>query len=439
MVALLILLLTYMMSYIDRTAIGIIQEPIKHELGLSDWQLGLLSGPAFGILYALMSLPIARLADRYGRSWVIAACVFVWSLMTLLCGLAQSYAQLLLARIGVSIGEAGGNPASHSLIADLYPPERRARAISIYTFGVPVGAFLGAALAGWLAHLWGWRAAFLVLGPAGFLLAVAVVLFIPAVPRGRFDPAPADLGPPSTMQVLRLLAGNPVFRQLAAGASLVVLVGYGVAGFLPPFLIRVHGLDVTQVGVIAGLVNGAAAGAGTLLSGFAADRLGKRDIRFYGWMPATMALGAAPCLVAGLLVDSLSLAAVLLMAGTGAMYTYIAPTFAQVHAMADARTRATATSLMFLIINLVGLGLGPPLIGFISDRVAGGAFGADFAERCTLGLPSPADAAACADASARGLTVGLVAVSLLLIWASVHLWLAGVRLGHSHKGEPTPA
>jgi predicted MFS family arabinose efflux permease len=276
---------------------------------------------------------------------------------------------------------SGGNPASHSLIADLYPPERRARAISIYTFGVPAGAFLGAALTGWLAHFWGWRAPFLVLGPAGFLLAAAVVLFIPAVPRGRFDPAPVNLTPPAIGHVLRLLAGNPVFRQLAAGASLVVLVGYGVAGFLPPFLIRVHELGIEQVGVIAGLVNGAAAAAGTLLSGFAADRLGRRDIRFYAWMPAVMALGAAPCMVAGLLVDSLWLAAVLLMAGTGAMYTYIAPTFAQVHAMVDARMRATATSLMFLIINLVGLGLGPPLIGFVSDRVAAGSFGAGFPER----------------------------------------------------------
>ena len=423
MLVLLILLLTYMMSFVDRTAIGVVQEPIKHELGLTDWQLGLLSGPAFGILYALMSLPIARLADRYDRSWIIATCVFVWSLMTLLCGLAQSYAQLLLARIGVSIGEAGGNPASHSLIADLFPPDRRARAIAIYTFGVPVGAFLGAALAGWLAHMWGWRAA--------FLLAVAVVVFIPAVPRGRYDPAPAEVAPPNSWRVLRLLAGHPVFRQLAAGASLVVLVGYGVAGFLPPFLIRVHQLDIGEVGVISGLVNGAAAAAGTLLSGFAADRFGKRDIRFYGWMPAAMAFAGAPCLVAGLLVDSLWLAAALLMAGTGAMYTYIAPTFAQVHAMVGARMRATATALMFLIINLVGLGLGPPLIGFISDRVAAGAFGAGFAERCTLRLPVSADAAACADASAEGLTAGLVAVSLLLIWASVHLWLAGVRLGQS--------
>ncbi|MET0373178.1 MAG: MFS transporter [Rhizorhabdus sp.] len=430
-IALAVLLLTYMMSYIDRTALGVLQEPVKRELGLSDWQIGLLSGPVFAILYSTMSLPIARLAEHYSRSRIIALCLFFWSLMTLLCGLAQSYAHLLLARVGVSIGEAGGNPASHSLIADLFPPERRGRALAIYTFGVPVGAFLGAALAGWLAHLWGWRAAFLMLGPVGFLLVGLVLLLIPHVPRGRFDPAPVDARPPPMLTVLRLLAANAAFRQFAAGASLVVLVGYGIAAFLPSFLVRVHRLDIGTVGLVAGLINGAAAGIGTLFGGFAVDRFGKRDIRSYGWIPAAMTLIAAPCFVLGFIAGGLLPATLLLMAGTACIYTYIAPTFAQVHAMVDARMRATAASVMFLIINLIGLGLGPPLIGLVSDRVSQASFGGASRQSFALACgkePAASLAASCQAASAAGIRAGMVAISLILLGGAVHLYLAGNRL-----------
>lgn len=431
-VALIVLLLTYMMSFIDRTALGVLQEPIKREFGLSDWQLGLLGGPAFAILYALMSLPIARLAERYSRAWIIGACLFVWSLMTLLCGIAQNYSQLLFARVGVSIGEAGGNPASHSLIADLFPPERRARALAVYTLGVPAGAFLGASLAGWLTHLWDWRTAFLVLGIVGVVLVVPVLALIPSVPRGRFDAACADTAPPNTLKVLRILVGNPAFRQFAAGASLVVLVGYGVAAFLPSFLVRVHGLDLGQIGVVAGLINGAAAAVGTLLGGFSADRFGKRDIRIYGWIPATLVLLATPCFVAGFMLDALWPATLLLMAATAGIYTYIAPTFAQLHSMVDARMRATAASILFLIINLIGLGLGPPLIGLISDWSAAATFNqhasGSFATLCAAGTQTSELAAACTTASARGIASGLIGVSGILVWASVHFWLAGVCL-----------
>jgi len=433
--ALLALLLTYMMSYIDRTALGVLQEPIKREFGLSDGQLGLLGGPAFAILYALASLPIARLAERHSRPVIIAACLAVWSLMTVFCGSAQSYAHLLLARVGVSVGEAGGNPASHSLIADLFPPERRARALSVYTFGVPVGAFFGAVLAGWLAHSWDWRTAFLILGVAGFLLVGPVLLLIPRVPRGRFDASPvtgsvAGTAPPAITAVLRVLLHNPAFRHFAVGATLVVLVGYSIAGFLPPFLIRVHGLTVEQVGLHAGLINGAAAGVGTLASGFAADRFGQRDRRFYGWMPAAMVFLATPCFVAGWLSSALWPATLLLMAGTAGIYTYIAPTFSQVHAMVDSRMRATASSVLFLIINLIGLGLGPVLVGQLSDRFAAARFArggsGDFAAACrrsTAGLEE-----ACRSASAHGLTVALIVVSMLLAWAALHFALAGQRL-----------
>jgi predicted MFS family arabinose efflux permease len=392
--ALIVLLLTYMMSFVDRTALGVLQEPIKHAFGLSDWKLGLLGGPAFAVLYALTSLPIARLAERYSRSWIIATCLLVWSLMTALCGSAQSFIQLLLARIGVSIGEAGGNPASHSLIGDLFPPDRRARALSVYTLGAPAGAFLGASLAGWFAHLWDWRTAFLALGIVGVVLVIPVLMLIPAVPRGRFDAAPIA-SPPSTRVVVRTLLSNPAFRQFAAGAALVVLVGYGVAAFLPSFLIRVHHLGIAQVGLVAGLINGAAAGVGTLAGGFVADRFGVRNLSVYGRFPAAMMLLATPCFVAGFTVGALWQATILLMIATACIYTYIAPTFARLQSMVSTRMRATAASLLFLIINLIGLGLGPPLVGFIGDR--------------------------------SGIATGLICTSFLLLWAAAHLWRAGGR------------
>ncbi|WP_157219349.1 spinster family MFS transporter [Flavisphingomonas formosensis] len=426
--ALFVLLLTYMMSYIDRTALGVLQEPIKRELALSDWQLGLLSGPVFAVLYALMSLPIARLAERYSRSRLIALCLFFWSLMTMVCGLCQSYAQLLVARIGVSIGEAGGNPASHSLIADLFPPSRRGRAISVYTFGVPVGAFLGAALSGWLAAQWGWRAAFLILGPAGFLLVLAVLRLIPNVPRGRFDEAPADPDPPDVWTVLRTLGASAVFRRFAGGAALVVLVGYGAAAFVAPFLIRVHRLDLGEVGLISGLINGAAAGAGTLFGGFAADHFAQRDRRHYGWMPAVTMAIAAPCFTAGFLVGQLWLATALLMLGTACLYTYIAPTFAQVHAIAGPRMRATAAAVLFLIINLIGLGLGPPIIGSVSDYVAANSFDGAAPARFAALCKDMADSG-CHEAAAAGITAGMLSLCPLLPVSALLFWLAGKAVG----------
>jgi predicted MFS family arabinose efflux permease len=393
-----VLLLTYMMSFIDRTALGVLQEPIKREFGLSDWELGLLGGPAFAILYALTSVPVARLAEQYNRSRIIASCLFAWSIMTLCCGLARSYTQLLLARIAVSIGEAGGNPAAHSLIADLFAPRRRARALAVYTLGAPAGAFLGATLAGWLAHRWDWRSAFLALGGSGIVLVLPVLALIPPVARGRFDTTATSTAV-SAQIVLRTLLANRAFRQFAPGAALVVLVGYAVAAFLPSFLTRVHHLDIAEVGLIAGMINGGAAACGTLVGGFAADRLGKHDVRIYGWLPAAALLIATPSFVAGFRSTGLLPSITLLMIATACIYTYIAPTFAQLQSMVGTRMRATAASILFLIINLVGLGIGPPLVGLIADR--------------------------------HGIAAGLSCVSLLLVWASFHLWRAGICLRHA--------
>lgn len=427
-VALLILMLTYMVSFIDRMALGVLQEQIKAELSLSDWQLGLLSGPAFALLYSVMGLPIARVAERRSRTLVLAVSLAVWSAMTMLCGLAHNYAQLLLARAGVSVGEAGCNPAAHSLIADLFPPRQRGRAIAFYSLGAPLGALLGAIAAGWLAERLGWRATFVLLGPPGFLLAVVILFFMPKPSRGQFDAAAASAlaAPPDFRLVLKAFFGNQAIRQLAAGSALIVLVGYGVAAFLPSFLIRRHGLDLGSVGLLSGIINGAGAAVGTLASGFAIDRLGGRDPRYYAWLPAIMVAGAVPCFVFGFLTSSLTLSVVLLTVATTAIYTYIAPVFAQLHNILDARMRATGTSIMYLVLNLVGLGLGPPLIGLISDYMTTIAVTQLVGQEHVHGCLGPAAALpACQVAVGSGLAHALVIISLILLIAVAHFWLAG--------------
>jgi predicted MFS family arabinose efflux permease len=424
--ALFLLMLTYLVSYVDRMALGVLQEQIKRELGLSDWQLGLLSGPSFALLYSIMGLPIARLAERRSRSVILAASLTVWSLMTMLCGVARGYGQLLLARAGVSVGEAGCNPAAHSLIADLFPPQERGRAIAFYSLGAPAGAFVGALVAGWLAYHWGWRTTFLLLGPPGLLLALAVTLLVSDPPRGQFDRANSmgDVTPSFTAAV-RAFFGNAILRHLAAGSAMIVLVGYGVSSFLPSFLVRKHGLDLETVGLLAGVVNGAGAAFGTVASGFAADRFGQRYPGLYARLPALMVALALPCFVLGFLSPSLAPSVVLLTVATFAIYTYIAPVFAQLHALLEPRMRATGASIMYLVLNLIGLGIGPPLIGLLSDYMTKRALdGAAQGGALNCSSPTTTDLL-CRQAFGEGIAHALVAISFILIVAVAHFLRAG--------------
>ncbi len=432
-IALAVLSSTYLLSYMDRTVLSVLQEDIKREFALSDTQLGLLGGPAFAILYSLTGVGIARLAERVDRGRLIAVCVAAWSLMTALCGMAQTYWQLLLARAGVSIGEAGGNPASHSLIADLYPPQNRARAISIYTIGVPLGAFLGAAMGGLLNNWYDWRTTFVILGAVGAIFTLAALGLIPKVPRGTYDAEPLQGDePPETMEVLRVLRASPVFIHLAAGSALVVLVGYSVPAFLASFMMRVHGMGVAQAGLSAGIVNGGGGLVGALAAGVLADWLGRKDPRWHGWMPGVAMLVAVPAQVLALLSGDPVWAVAGLTFGMALMFTYIPPSFAQIHAMVNARMRATAASVFYLVINLVGMGLGPPLVGWISDRLAARAMGADWtacADPATVG----ALAERCGAAQAMGLRYALVAICFSLVWAAYHYWRAGLHIGARHR------
>lgn len=432
-----LLLLSYTVSFVDRTALGILQEKIKYDLHLSDWQLGLMSGPAFALLYAATGIPVARLTERFDRRVILSTCLVIWSAMTMACGAANNFFQMFLARMGVGVGEAGGNPVSHSLIADLFPVDRRGRAIAIYSLGAPAGAFLGAAVVGWLAQYWDWRHVFLMLGPPGFILALLIWFLVPDIRRGAFEKASEADAAPSLVEVVRHLFGMKVFRHAVTGASLVVLVGYGIAAFLPPYLIRRHGFELGEVGLIAGMVNGVAAAFGTLIGGYWGDRLSVRNSSFLGYVPAGSILFAGPMLILGFWAADPRLSIALVFLGTLLVYGYIAPTFTLVHTLSSARTRATATAIFYLVINLVGAGLGPPLIGALSDWFAKRAFAGpatDF-ERLCLGPNGDPLGEACRFAGATGLTGALMMTSALLLWATVHFWLTGRALQRQDSGD----
>ena len=432
-----LLLLSYTVSYVDRTALGILQEQLKYDLDLTDWHLGLMSGPAFALLYAATGIPIARLAERFDRRIILSTCLIVWSGMTMACGAAAGFFQMFLARMGVGVGEAGGNPVAHSLIADIFPAEKRGRAIALYSLGAPAGAFLGAALVGWMAEVWDWRHVFLMLGPPGFVLALAVWFLVPDIRRGTFETAAGEETPPAFMAVLRQLLMLRSFRHAVAGASIVVLVGYGVASFLPPYLIRRHGFDMGEVGLLAGLVNGVAAALGTLAGGYWGDRLSARDRSYLGFVPAISVFLAGPLLVAGFVIPDGMGSILCIFLGTMLIYGYIGPTFALVHALSSARSRATAAAIFYLVINLVGMGLGPPLIGALSDMLTLHAFPGStdqFGALCTQGKAS-ALIETCREAGASGLTHALIIISVLLFWASLHFWLTGRSCASTNGGS----
>jgi len=438
MLILVLLTLSYTVSFMDRTALGVLQERLKYDLGLSDWQLGMMSGPAFALLYAISGLPLARLAERLHRGRILAACLVIWSAMTMACGLARSFAELFLARMGVGIGEAGGNPVAHSLIADTFPPARRARAIAIYSLGAPVGAFLGAALVGQLAQSYSWRTVFFLLGPPGIVLALLVLWLLPEVKRTR-GAVPADPGP-SFVEVLRELIAQPAFRHLSAGAALVVLVGYGVASFIAPFLLRQHHLPIAQVGLLAGLVNGLAAGVGTLAGGQLGDRLARRDRRWLVLIPALAAATGMPLLMVGWLSPGMTLALAGLLFGTLCIYGYIAPAFAAVYDLSPPQSRATSTAVFYLIINLVGTGLGPPLIGFLSDALAKQHYRASQAATAfEIACHGPHMPAPCTAAVATGLSEALAWITILLLPAALHFWLASRHFAGARAAEELPA
>src|SRR5688572_11455932 len=365
-----LLFVVYVVNFVDRSILNILLEPIKREFQPSDTALGFLSGVAFAIFYATLGIPIARWADRGVRRDIIALALFVWSGTTALCGLARTFPQLVAARIGVGIGEAGGSPPAHSILSDYYPPERRGTAFAIYALGIPVGTAFGFFTGGWMAETLGWRMAFLFVGLPGVALALVVRLTLREPPRGHSE-AVYDVGPPpAPLAVMRAMWRIATFRHLAAAAALHAFVGYGVAAWNAAFLIRSHGMSVGEVGSWLAGIAIVGGGLGTFLGGYLTDRLRPRDARWSLWVPGVSTLVAVPFSLFFYLGSDLRvvLALATIPVFFGAMY--LGPTFALTQALAPLRMRAVASAFLLFLINLIGLGLGPQMVGIGSDLLA---------------------------------------------------------------------
>jgi predicted MFS family arabinose efflux permease len=404
-----LLTLLYLLNFVDRQLVGILGQPMKAELGMSDKQLGLLSGVAFALFYTMLGLPVARIAERKRRVGVIAISLGLWSTMTALCGLAQTIPQLVLARLGVGVGEAGYAPTAQSLIADLVPAERRATALALFSLGIPAGMLVGAIAGGWLAQSLGWRMAFVWLGLPGIALALLLGLVLHEPPRTAL-PARA----PSLRQVAYRLWHAPGFAHMAAGASIASFAGYGLTSFAVPLLMRRYSLPIGEAATGFGLTAGAAIAIGIGAGGWLADHS-----RYSGGAGRVAALGA---LIAALLFPialsledprMLALAAIAPLAGA---HLYFGPTYGLTANSVDSRSRATAIAILLMAMNAIGLGLGPLAVGAMSDM---------FAETALSGYSPACHSAPCAAASAQGLIKALRIDVLLYFWAALHFLLAG--------------
>lgn len=404
--ALAMLTIVFTMNFLDRQIVTILAEPIKRDLKLADWQLGMMGGLAFALFYTVLGIPIARIADNASanRVWIISAALAVWSAMTALCGLAQNFVQLLLARIGVGVGEAGCTPPAHSLIADYVPAEKRASAIALYGLGIPIGTLIAFLAGGWMAQELGWRNAFLLVGLPGLALAVITALTLREPRTGRTGRAGGAAGGATFSEALREIAARKSFFHLATAAALISFVGYGFAFFLPSFFQRTHQMNIAEVGFALGVMSGVAGIAGMWLGGQIGDYGARKDVRLYAWAPALGLIVGAPFFLAAMLHADAVTALWLLAVPTCLNGLWYGPAFAAVQGLVAPRTRAMAAALLLFIVNIIGLGLGPLAVGLLSDLLAAG------------------------QGPAEGLRSALILAGLTGLWAALHFWRAGVHL-----------
>jgi len=360
------LLAAYILNFLDRQILGILAAPIQADLHLTDDQFGTIAGVAFALLYSVLGVPLAFLADRTSRSWVVTASLAIWSGFTALCGAATGFWQLFLCRLGVGIGEAGGVAPSYALISDYFPPEKRGRALGIYSLGVPVGLGGGTIIGAILASRFNWQTAFFIMGMLGLLLAPFLKWVVRDLPR----PAAATTAArPSIGAVFRILAPQPAFWLLALAASMSSLCGYGLALWTPSILIRSFGMTLIQSGQFMSSLLLIGGTAGVLAGGILADRLGRLDKRWYALLPAIAWAITAPFFLFGFLTPSPWLAWPLLLIPNALNILWLGPITTAVQHLVAQPMRATAAGFFLLINNLIGLGVGPKLIGFISTSL----------------------------------------------------------------------
>ena len=362
-----LLVVVYIFNFIDRSILGILVEPIKRDLGVNDTMMGFLGGIAFATFYTFLGIPIARLSDKGSRRNVLTVCLALWSGATALCGLAANFFHLLLARIGVAVGEAGASPASHSMISDMFPPERRATALGIYALGIPIGTMLGNLSGGWINEALDWRSAFFLVGLPGVLLAVVVRFTLREPPRGAAEAIEVKTEePPPVKEVFQYLWARRSFRLISLGAGLHAFVGYGVGYWIPAMFSRSHGYSTSDMGV-ALFYLGFASIAGTFLGGYLGDKMAGRDVRWYVWLPGLATIISVP--FSGYVYLSNDPFAALWVLAIPYFFGayYLAPTFSLAQGMVGLRMRALASSIILFIANIIGLGLGPQFTGIASD------------------------------------------------------------------------
>ncbi|MFT3727073.1 MAG: MFS transporter [Terricaulis sp.] len=442
---LLALTVVYTFNFVDRSLIGVTQEPLKHDLGIDDFQLGLLGGPAFAILYTLMGVPIARIAERRSRIAIVSIGAAVWSLMTAACGFAGNYVQLFAARIGVGIGEAACTPPSHSVIGDYFPSGKRATALAIYALGIPIGTMIAAIGGGWLVenghqffdwlaptfsalgvtnHLGnpdqvaGWRSVFLILGLPGLLAALLLQITVKEPPRSG-----AATEAPSFGETLKELMRKPSFWHIAMAGALVSFVGYGTSQFLVSYAVRNYGVSISQASGALGLVAGISVAIGTFAGGFISDAFQKRRPTIACWLPGLGLLVALPIYLRSFGAPDFEDSFKYLLIAPVFHYLYLGPMYAVTQSVVQPRMRATAIAILLLVVNLIGYGLGPPLVGALSDFLAG-------QELTPSGLTIEAckgigeHPAACGPAMAMGLRHAMMGAVAVLAWPMVHFFLA---------------
>ena len=362
-----VLFVVYIFNFADRFILIVVQEDVKKDLGLSDAQLGWLTGLAFALFYTTVGIPIARLADRKNRTTIMAIGLTLWSGLTAVCGLAQNFVHLILARIGVGVGEATATPCAHSLISDYYPPEKRARAIGVYTIGANFGMILGMMGGGFIAQKFGWRAAFFVVGLPGILLALLVKLTVREPPRGLADNLTGEIQNLPLGETLAYLFSLKSFRHLCIAGAVAALTGFGIMTWCAPFFERLHGMTKDETGPVLGVAMGVVGGVSTFLGAFLADKLSARTRKWYMRIAAIGMLLMLPFLVLFIMAESKTMAIIGINLTFLFGLFYNAPTFSMVQGLARPDMRALASAIFLFIVNLVGMGLGPLLVGWLSD------------------------------------------------------------------------
>jgi len=362
-----VLAVVYMFNFIDRQILAILLPAIRDEFQVGDTILGLLAGTAFALFYVTLGIPIAQLADRFSRRNLIAVAVAIWSGMTAVSGLAANIWQLTLARVGVGIGEAGCSPPAHSMIADLYPPEQRSSAMGFYTLGISAGIMLAYLAGGWVADNIGWREAFFVVGLPGLVLALVVRLTVPEPRRGASERR-ADSGQrPGLLVVMSFLLARRSFLYMAVAAGLSAFVGYSIVNFMPSFMVRSFDIDVASLGLWLGLIYGISGGFGFFMGGYLADHIGRSGHRRALSFIALAMLVTVLFNFGVFLAPSAFWCLIVFVIPAATSNFYLAPVLSQTQSLVSLRMRSVASALLLLIINVIGLAMGPPLTGFLSD------------------------------------------------------------------------